>query len=355
MGRFNKLLSALQSEPVEAEQLSEAVTSQSDASALDDSLTKTQITVPAKPQFDPSATGELLSDRIVVSREQIIRDPYQVRKYFDLDKLNGLAQTIAEEGVLEDLAVYELADRPGYYQLVFGERRYRASGLAGLSEVPVRVIAKPDHKKLLKLQLIENKHHEDLNPIEEVEGVLALLSAELEQPVEAVISLLRQMDNDIRRSSHNVMGQPNAEAVIRSLEGLNIKWRSFVLNQLPLLKLSEDVLEPIRQGKIEYTKALTIARLPDLAQRQQLLQEAMTQNLSIRSIRERIKAADLAGATSVGALAKAALVQDPATYAKRLTQLGNQLKKSQIWQNRQKREQLDQLLQQIEMLVSNKA
>ncbi|MBD1865497.1 ParB N-terminal domain-containing protein [Trichocoleus desertorum] len=125
--------------------------------------------------------------------------------------------------MLEDLVVYESPERPGYYHLVFDERRYRASGIAGLTEVPVRIIDEPEPKKILKLQLIENKHHEELNPIEEVEGALALLSAELEKPVEAVIALLKQMDHDVRRASYNVIGQPMGEAIIKILEGLNIK------------------------------------------------------------------------------------------------------------------------------------
>ncbi|NJL39769.1 MAG: ParB/RepB/Spo0J family partition protein, partial [Leptolyngbyaceae cyanobacterium SM1_4_3] len=248
MGKFNKLLTSLQDEELE-------------------------------PQPQNGAKPQEVSTQVrqFIPRDRIVRDENQVRKYFDVEKLNGLAQTIAEEGILEDLAVYEISERPGYYQLVFGERRYRASGIAGLDKVPVRVIEKPDEKKLLKLQLIENKHHEDLNPVEEVEGALALLAAELEKPVETVIALLKQMDNDVRRASYNVIGQPESDVIIKLLEGLNIKWRSFVLNQLPLLGLSPDVLEPIRQGKIEYTKALAISRLKDEEQRQEVLQEAITQ------------------------------------------------------------------------------
>ena len=350
MGRFNKLLAALQTESEQTEsELVELESLSTEVLELAEESTDLQTEL-----LKPESQSPISSDRLVISRDQIIRDPHQVRKYFDPDKLAGLAQTIAEEGVLEDLAVYQLTDRPGYYQLVFGERRYRASGLAGLTEVPVRVIAQPNQKKLLKLQLIENKHHEDLNPIEEVEGVLALLSAELEQPVEFVITLLRQMDNDVRRSSHNVMGQSDAEAVVRSLEGLNIKWRSFVLNQLPLLKLSEDILEPIRQGKIEYTKALTIARLSDVNQRQHLLQEAMVQNLSIRSIRERIKQITASNASKAASRTASSLSKpEITTYVKRLGTLSTQLKQTPVWQDLQKWERLEKLLLELEEIVSS--
>jgi ParB family transcriptional regulator, chromosome partitioning protein len=312
MGKFNKLLTSLQDEELEP-----------------------QLQNGTKSQEIPS------QGRQFIPRDRIVRDENQVRKYFDVEKLNGLAQTIAEEGILEDLAVYEIPDRPGYYQLVFGERRYRASGIARLDNVPVRVIEKPDEKKLLKLQLIENKHHEDLNPVEEVEGALALLAAELEKPVEEVITLLKQMDNDVRRASYNVIGQPESDVVIKLLEGLNIKWRSFVLNQLPLLGLSSDILEPIRQGKIEYTKALAISRLKDEEQRQEVLQEAITQNLSIRDIRDRIKQlSQLQNSTS-----------QPSDYLKRFNAVSRQLKKTNAWEDQEKRDRLDTLLKEIEDLV----
>ena len=312
MGKFNKLLTSLQDEELEPQS---------------QNGTKSQGTSSEARQF--------------ISRDRIVRDENQVRKYFDAEKLNGLAQTIVEEGILEDLAVYEISERPGYYQLVFGERRYRASGIAEHDQVPVRIIEKPDEKKLLKLQLIENKHHEDLNPVEEVEGALALLSAELEKPVEAVITLLKQMDNDVRRASYNVIGQPESDVIIKLLEGLNIKWRSFVLNQLPLLGLSSDVLEPIRQGKIEYTKALAISRLKDKKQRQKVLQEAIAQNLSIRDIRDRIKQLSQPKNSTA----------QPGDFAKRLGAVNRQLKKIKIWEDQQKRDRLETLLKEIEDLV----
>lgn len=320
MGRFNKLLTSIQE---------------------DESVPQLQENnQPSAPSTQPDSAA--LPGRHFVPRNRIVRDENQVRRYFDEEKLKGLAQTIAEEGILEDLAVYELEDRPGYYQLIFGERRYRASGLAGLAEVPVRIIEKPDHKKRLKLQLIENKHHEDLNPVEEVEAVLELVAAELEKPVDWVIMLLRQMDNDARRSSNNVIGQPAAQSTVTLLEGLNIKWRSFVLNQLPLLNLSEDILEPIRLGKIEYTKAVAISRVKDEAHRQQLLQEVIAQDLSIRDLRDRIKVLSSTQPSRDNSIFDG--------YSKRFGAVNRQLKKTKVLDDPQKRKRLESLLKEIEDL-----
>jgi ParB family transcriptional regulator, chromosome partitioning protein len=295
----------------------------------------TEDETPESLQFD----REMPEQRKVLSRSRIVRDETQIRKYFDPDKLCALAQTISEEGILEDLAVFEIQSRPGYYQLIFGERRFRASELAGLEKVPVRIIEQPDAKRLLKLQLIENKHHEDLNPVEEVEAVLELLSAELGQPTEFVIMYLKQMDNDARRQSYNVIGQPESESVIQLLENLNIKWRSFVLNQLQLLRLPTAILDSIRLGKIEYTKALAIAKVKNENQQLQLIQE----NLSIREIRERVKIFNQPDAQ----------ISESQDHKQKWSFVARQVSKSTIWNDPKKMKKLESLMNQVESLLNS--
>lgn len=319
MGRFNLLLN-----------------SHKENYAVDPETNKTQLS---------NSELKSLKDRLLVDRSRIVRDTDQVRKYFDPDKLLSLAQTIAEEGILEDLAVFELPDKPGYYQLIFGERRFRASEIAGLDKLPVRVLEKPDTKRLLKIQLIENKHHEDLNPIEEVEAVLALLSEELQYPQDLVISLLRQMDNDARRSSYNVIGQPECEMIIRLLDGLNIKWRSFVLNQLQLLKLPVDVLDPIRRGQIEYTKALAIAKVKDELKRKQFISDVLKEDLSIREIRERVKQLNQVNKFE----------NNQIEFRQRWLVVSRQLDNSKIWNDIKKRKKLESLISQMETLLTSDA
>jgi ParB family chromosome partitioning protein len=91
----------------------------------------------------------------------------QPRKYFDDDKLEELAESIREHGIIQPLTVRKLAS--GYYQIIAGERRWRAARLAGLSEVPVTII-EADDRKAMELAMIENLQREDLNPMEEAEG-----------------------------------------------------------------------------------------------------------------------------------------------------------------------------------------
>ena len=97
----------------------------------------------------------------------------QPRKRFDDEALADLAASIEEHGIIQPLTVRRLAT--GYYQIVAGERRWRAAKAAGLTQVPV-VIIEADDRKVMELGLIENLQREDLNPVEEAEGYLALLT-----------------------------------------------------------------------------------------------------------------------------------------------------------------------------------
>ena len=96
----------------------------------------------------------------------------QPRKHFDDEALHDLADSIREHGIIQPLTVRRLAS--GYYQIIAGERRWRAAKLAGLAEVPV-VIIEADDRKVMELGLIENLQREDLNPMEEAEGYEVLM------------------------------------------------------------------------------------------------------------------------------------------------------------------------------------
>ena len=137
----------------------------------------------------------------------IVLPTSQPRRYFDEDKLNQLADSIREHSIIEPLIVRPLADK---YELVAGERRYRAAQIVGLDSVPV-VIRELNDEQALTFSLIENLAREDLNPIEETEGILALLGIELGTDRKEVISLLYRLENEQKgKATHNVMGSQEA-------------------------------------------------------------------------------------------------------------------------------------------------
>ncbi len=317
MGRFDKLLSSLK----EDEELDSIENIDQEDDLIDES-----------------------PDSIVqyIERSKIVRDQNQVRKFFDPDKLYNLAKSIAKDGILEPLLVYRLKGKNEKYQLIFGERRFRASAIAKLDKIPARIVDKPDAKTILRYQLVENTHHEELNPIEEVEAVLELLSIELDIETEDVISLLKRMDNDARRKSNNVIGQHEGDVIIDTCESLNIKWRSFVLNQLPVLRLPDDIIEPISCGQIEYTKAIAISKIRDEQHRSDLLNEALENNLSIREIREWVATYNQSSDSAP---------KQP-TYKQRISNISKAIPKSGVTDNPKKKKKLDSLLKQLEDLLA---
>ena len=264
--------------------------------------------------------------------------PQQPRRYFDPDKLEQLVLSIKEHGILEPLLV---RPRPGgEYELVAGERRYRAAQKLGLAEVPV-VIRKLTDEEALALSLIENLHREDLNPVEETEGILQLLSLKLNVAVEETISLLYRMQNEAKgKVTQNVLGSQSGEEVKSLFDSLGLmSWESFASSRLPLLKLPTEVLDALRRGEIEYTKATAIARVKDVSARRALLKAAIEEKLSLTQIAERIKATRPSGS------------QD--SLKQRIKQASSRLQKAKLWDSPEKQQVLEKLLEQMEALLAD--
>lgn len=122
---------------------------------------------------DSTLQAQEASGSVVVPISQVEPGLNQPRKRFDEAALDDLAASIAEHGIIQPITVRRLGS--GYYQIIAGERRWRAAKLAGRKDVPV-VIIEADDRKVLELGLIENLQRENLNPVEEAEGYLALLT-----------------------------------------------------------------------------------------------------------------------------------------------------------------------------------
>ncbi len=158
---------------------------------------------------------------------------YQPRQYFDETKLEELAQTIKAHGVLEPLLVRVLPSQ-NQYELVAGGRRYRAAKLAGLTEVPV-IVLKLSDEQALEVAIIENLQREDLNPVEETEGILQLLAKRLKIKTSEVSPLLHQLQKQVRgRAANNVIGSETIEQIQAIFESLGLmELDSFIGNRLP--------------------------------------------------------------------------------------------------------------------------
>ena len=261
----------------------------------------------------------------------------QPRRYFDTKAIAELTESIKQHGILQPLLVRTLPDDK--YELVAGERRYRAAIAAGLDEVPV-VIRSLSDEDALALALIENLQRENLNPVEETEGILQLLALRLGTSKDEVGSLLYRMLNDSVRLTNNVISQPEAELVKEVFTNLGLmSWESFISNRLPLLKLPKDILEALRSGRIAYTKAKAISKIKDETERLTLLEEAIAQSLSLSQIRERLKQVR-------------SVPEGEKTLKSRMDMTYRRLLQAKFWDDSSKQKKLEKLLAQMEALLA---
>ncbi len=274
----------------------------------------------------------------MVKLKVIVVPEQQIRRYFDPEKMAQLTASVKEHGILENLLVRPHPTRKGFYQLVAGERRYRAAKEAKLTEVPVMVKDLTD-EEALAISLVENLQRDDLNPVEETEGIILFLSHKLKTSEPEVSSLLYKLNNETKKNlNHNVMVKSEIETIEQIFREIGLmSWQSFVSNRLPLLKLPEDLLESLREGKIAYTKAKAISKIMDADARKNLLDEAIKSSLSLTQINERV---------------------EPITPKKEKYDLRNRFdatykqvrKTKSIWQDPQKQKKLKSLLKQLEKL-----
>ena len=174
-------------------------------------------------------------------------NPDQPRREFDEEELQALADSIAVHGVIQPLTVRELAS--GYYQIIAGERRWRAARMAGLSDVPV-VVIEADDKKAMELALIENLQRQDLNPVEEALGYQALI-------------------NEYGLTQEETAGRVG-------------KSRSAVTNSLRLLGLNGEVLEKLKRGELTAGHARAILSLKSEKKQMEAAQKIIALALSVR-------------------------------------------------------------------------
>jgi len=264
----------------------------------------------------------------------------QPRRYFDPEKLSQLVESIKQHGILEPLLV-----RPkehGKYEIVAGERRYRAASMLGLIEVPV-VIRDFNDQEALQVALIENLQREDLNPIEETEGILELVALRIQRDVEYVITLLSQAAHPERSSVDNVIHREEWQVLQAVFDTVGrFTPESFRTNRLPLLNVPTDILEALRAGKLAYTKARALARVKDETQRKELLAKTIQEDLSLTQIKEYLVAIS-AKADSVAASGTSLKTRFESAYKR--------IKKSKVWDSPKKQKTLEKLLETLEELV----
>ncbi len=189
------------------------------------------------------------SETVTLRIQELVPNPDQPRKYFDETALSELTASVAEHGILQPLLVRPMPD--GSYQIVAGERRYRAALAAGLRDVPV-VIRSLSDAETARLTLIENLQRENLNPLEEARGYRDLIER------------------------YGLTQEEVSMAVHKS--------RPSVANALRLLRLPDEVAGMVEQGALSAGHARALLALGDPAVITQLAHEAVKKELSVRAL-----------------------------------------------------------------------
>ncbi|HEX5309458.1 MAG TPA: ParB/RepB/Spo0J family partition protein [Solirubrobacteraceae bacterium] len=198
--------------------------------------------------------------------ELVVANPNQPRRRFDEEALNALAGSLGERGVLQPVLVRPKPD--GTYELVAGERRWRAAQIAGLSEIPALVRPRDD-AAALELALIENMAREDLNPIEEARACAAL--------VEELGLTREEVGRRVGRS------------------------RVAVSNLLRLLDLPDEVVEQIEQARLSEGHGRALLLAEDHSARRLLARDAVREGWSMRTLEARARAANQSGQSAKAA------------------------------------------------------
>lgn len=204
-------------------------------------------TAPVEVAPEPQSSEQFT----MLALEKLVANPNQPRKFFAEDKLAQLAESIAQKGVLQPILV-----RPvdGKYQIVAGERRYRAAERLGLAEVPARIVEDLNERDMLEISIVENLQRDDLNPLELAEGYQRLV---------------------------NEFNLTQAELSTRVG-----KDRSSVANTLRLLNLPAEVKAKIASGQLKEGHARAILALEDEREQLELARKIIEEDLTVRAIEE---------------------------------------------------------------------
>lgn len=190
---------------------------------------------------------------LLVKLSRIQPDPDQPRKNFDEEKLNELADSIRTYGMISPIVVKK---RGALYEIVAGERRWRAARIAGLKEIPV-VIKEVDEKTSRELSIIENIQRDDLNAVEEARAYQSLIEE---------------------------YGLTQEEVAVRVAKN-----RSTITNSLRLLKLEPEILQLLQDGKITQGHARALLAVEDTELRKKIAEKCTKENLSVREIETLVK------------------------------------------------------------------
>ena len=270
---------------------------------------------------EPAPKGENVSE---VDITKIFANPNQPRKVFDEGALRELADSISKHGVIMPIIVNKSGDR---YMIIAGERRFRASKIAGLDKVPV-IIKTYNERQIKEISLIENLQREDLNPIEAATAMRSLMD------------------------EYGMTQEDLADRIGKS--------RPAIANTLRLLSLSSEVIKMVANGTLSAGHARALVSVPHVDQ-VKIAETAVKEEISVRDLEKRVRdyfsppeeKAKKKVKIELSAELKELIVDMQRVFGTRVNAIGND-KKGRIYIDYYTRDDLDRLSELLEFLKNNK-
>ena len=290
---------------------------------------------------------------IAIAIGRIHRWEDQPRQYFSEKSVIQLADAFKKHGFKGAVVVRPHPEISGDYQLIAGERRFRAAEIANISNI-LCFVSDFTEEEALDFALGENLHREDLSKLEEATGILRLIETRYGISKDEAIAIVNtEGHNDNISLRSNVTTRENASDKLQSitsvLDEYGIELQTFRTAHIPTLKLPDGLKKAHLESNLSYLSAKAIAQLKETDDRDALLSEALAKGLSVREVRSRVK--DLKGKKSERSQSKSA--NKPGSEISELRAVVNQLVKSQklIADDDKKMKKIRRILSQLKELL----
>lgn len=279
---------------------------------------------------------------VEIKLEKIILPEFQLRLYYDRDKIEQIKATIKSVGIKEPLLLRPTPGKDKYFELIAGSQRRLAAEELGHKTVPAKV-DEVDDLIALKIAIIENEARSDINPFERTRGIVQLLSTGLEMSKDEVAQILTSLFNAENRHNDNnvIIDDKQRSFVLSVFEEMGLNWKSFVANKLQLIYLPKDVVTFLESGKISYTKAIRIARVKDELVREELLQRVVTDELTVKQLQ-----------SIINTLSNKITSSDEVVLRDRARSVIKRATSPKLLKDRKIRKKVESLTSQLESLIS---
>lgn len=293
-----------------------------------------------------TASEEDLSNETAVwiPIDKIRPGPFQQRQYFSQEGLEDLAKSFKKQGFHG--AIIVRSSPGGFYEIIAGERRWRAASIAGLDAI-LCIVHQFTDIEALKFGLAENLLREDLSKLEETEGILKLIEVEFRIPRDQAIEVIRTEGHPEKKNRRNVSPSEQLGNIESILSTYGIDLQTFRTKHLRTLILPDELKAAHLKHGLAYTTALELNKIKNKDERTQLLTRVLDEKLSFREVKQRVK--EVLRSRAPKDMQSEEELLDRLSTVMRLAKVSKHM-----FSDKKSRNKLEKLLEQLEALLNAK-